>query len=150
MSPDTLSRWIAIGANLGVIAGIVFLALEIQQNSEMLEAQVRAERTTSRLRPSELLANNPHLAQALYKGRAGEPLTDEQLDLLNVFYNYTMTSWEYLWKEYEAGLLAREDLGIDGKRRLFRSFPGLSERWPVISDLYHPGFVAWVEENVVN
>ncbi|MDA0678733.1 MAG: hypothetical protein O3A13_01465 [Proteobacteria bacterium] len=89
MKAESLSHWIAIGANLGVIAGIVFLAFEIQQNNEMLEAQVRSQRTDNRLRPSELLANNPHLVQALHEGSAGKALTGEQMDSLNAFYNYT-------------------------------------------------------------
>jgi len=150
MNSESLSRWLAIGANLGVIAGIAFLALEIQQNNEMLEAQVRSERTTNRLAPSELLLNNPHLAQAMVDARAGENLTGEQTYILNVFYNYTLTSWEYLWKEYVAGQLTVDDLGIDGKQRLFRTFPGLSARWAIIGDLYHPDFVVWMDENIVN
>jgi len=141
---------VAILANLGVIAGIMLLALELNQNNEMLEAQIRAERTTARLRPPEFLGNNPHISQAMRKGREGETLTGMERSALNNFYNYTLISWEYLWKEYDAGLLATEDLGIAGRKRLFHAFPGLPERWLIIQDLYHPGFVNWMEENVVN
>lgn len=36
---DKLNKWLSLGANIGVLVGIVFLAFEIQQNSE---AQIRS------------------------------------------------------------------------------------------------------------
>ena len=39
-----LGQTITILANLGVIAGIVFLGIELQQNNEALGLQVRLER----------------------------------------------------------------------------------------------------------
>ena len=39
-----LGQAIAILANIGVIAGIVFLAAELQQNNELMEAEARAAR----------------------------------------------------------------------------------------------------------
>jgi len=34
-----VSKWLTLGANIGVIVGIVFLALEIRQNSDLLRLQ---------------------------------------------------------------------------------------------------------------
>ena len=33
MVRDRLNHWLTLGANIGVLAGIIFLALEIQQNT---------------------------------------------------------------------------------------------------------------------
>jgi hypothetical protein len=43
MKKIDLNQGVNTLANLGVIAGIVFLALEINQNSEMMRAQTRNE-----------------------------------------------------------------------------------------------------------
>jgi hypothetical protein len=36
-----LERWLTLVANLSVVAGIVFLAVELQQNTEAIQAQTR-------------------------------------------------------------------------------------------------------------
>lgn len=40
---DRISHWLTLAANLGVIVGIVFLVLEIRQNSDIATAQVRLD-----------------------------------------------------------------------------------------------------------
>jgi len=42
---DRLNRWLTLSANFGVIAGIVFLGFEIQQNSDAINAQAYQSRT---------------------------------------------------------------------------------------------------------
>ncbi|MDH3819578.1 MAG: hypothetical protein OEU59_00535 [Gammaproteobacteria bacterium] len=41
MDLDKLNRWLTLAANLGVVAGIVFLAIEIGQNQVLLEQSNR-------------------------------------------------------------------------------------------------------------
>ena len=43
MDSDRVTRWLTLGANLGVIVGIIFLVLEMRQNSAIATAQVRLE-----------------------------------------------------------------------------------------------------------
>lgn len=44
---DRLNRWLTLGANFGVLAGIVFLAVEIRQNSELARMQMSDDRVTT-------------------------------------------------------------------------------------------------------
>ena len=44
MDIEKLNRWLTLGANVGVLAGIIFLALEIQQNSRLARLQFEDER----------------------------------------------------------------------------------------------------------
>lgn len=44
MNVDQINRWLMLAANIGVIAGIVFLAVEIQQNNELMASQARFNR----------------------------------------------------------------------------------------------------------
>ena len=39
MDTDKLNKWLSLSANVGVLVGIVFLAVEIRQNSK---AQIRS------------------------------------------------------------------------------------------------------------
>jgi hypothetical protein len=41
MNMDNLNKWLTLVANIGVVAGIVFLAMELQQNTESLENEQR-------------------------------------------------------------------------------------------------------------
>jgi hypothetical protein len=43
MDKDSLNRWLSLAASLGVLAGIVLLAFELEQNREMMRAQTRNE-----------------------------------------------------------------------------------------------------------
>lgn len=40
MTLDRFERWLAITSNLAVLVGIIFLALEISQNSDITRAQL--------------------------------------------------------------------------------------------------------------
>ena len=71
MNLDSLNKWLALVANLGVIAGIFFLALETQQNSELIEMQVRQSRSDSGMEVFALMAGNPELSAAMAKLNAG-------------------------------------------------------------------------------
>ncbi len=44
MKIENFNRWLTLGANVGVLAGIIFLALEIQQNSSLARLQFADER----------------------------------------------------------------------------------------------------------
>ena len=40
MDTDRLNRWLTLGANFGVLVGLVVLIVEIGQNTEMMRAQM--------------------------------------------------------------------------------------------------------------
>ena len=42
MASDKLNRWLTLVANLAVVAGIIFLAMEIRQNNSMVELEQQA------------------------------------------------------------------------------------------------------------
>ena len=44
VNTDNLNRWLSLGANVAVVIGIVFLAIEIRQNTEMTRAQITQSR----------------------------------------------------------------------------------------------------------
>ena len=85
MKKIDLSKTINTLANIGVVAGIVFLAIEINQNQLALEEQNTLTRLTGRDAAGEafngfrkLLLENPYLIPIWERGYAGEQLSSEE------------------------------------------------------------------------
>ena len=47
MNMDRLSSWLQITANIGIIGGLILVALQLQQNSEILQAQMMSAESRS-------------------------------------------------------------------------------------------------------
>ena len=74
MNLDKLNQFLTLLANLGVIAGIVFLAMEVQQNTSMMEAQTRDAMTDKLINWQLSLATDLYTSQTFVTGNAGELL----------------------------------------------------------------------------
>lgn len=148
MKKIDLGQTIQIVANVGVIAGIVFLGIELQQNNEFLAAEARAARTASRQGNAELIIGNPDLQVAIAKTAAHERLTFVENLLMRNYFAYAFTGWQYSWGEYDAGLIGLDSIPVDGWRVQLRDFPGASEYWQEERSTFRPDFVRWMEDNV--
>ena len=68
MNMDSVNKWLTLAANFGVIAGILFLAIELNQNNELLEAEAREARYEFRSRDSNrIFLENPRLVELMVK-----------------------------------------------------------------------------------
>ena len=75
MKVDRLNSWLGVFANIGVVAGIVFLAVEVNQNSSELEQSraVSTAQATFQLNAGmdddyRAMAQDPELAQLVKSG----------------------------------------------------------------------------------
>lgn len=150
MNKIDIGQTISVLANVGVIAGIVFLAIELRQNNELLRAEARAARTASRQGNAELLIGNPDLRRVIAKTRAGGQLTFEESMLIRSYFGHAYTGWQYSWREYEEGLVDLDSIPVEGWRTQIRNFPGAMDYWLDQSSNFRPDFVQWMEENVLN
>jgi hypothetical protein len=62
-----LNQWLTLVANLSVVAGIVFLAAEMRQNTAAIQAQTRDSITEKQMEYLSWLATSPELAASLEK-----------------------------------------------------------------------------------
>jgi hypothetical protein len=136
-----------IVSNVGVIAGIIFLGIELRQNNEFLATDVRYTRATQRQRGFELLIENPALRTAMAKKISGQQLTVEEEMLFGTFLSHNLTGIELEWYEYRAGHI--DSLPIENMRQLAASIQGLDEWWQAQKSFYDPEFVKWAEENLI-
>ena len=153
-----LGQTVGILANIGVIAGIVFLALELRQNNELLAAQARSDRIGLRQADNALVLENPDLAVALAKSANGEVLTSHETILRNRYGDFVLINFQNTYSEMARGLLDEASIPIeawtmnfgDGPWNQDNGRPNLSETWRLNRVTYDPGFVAWMEENVLD
>lgn len=99
-------------ANVGVIAGIAFLVLELDQTNEMVRSQTRAGITEATIRNIEMY-REPRIMSAYMRARSGESLTAEEEYLLDSSSNATLRMWENNYYQYEAGLFDSSEFDAD-------------------------------------
>jgi len=149
-----VGQTIGILANLGVVAGILFLVVEIQQNTETLQAEMRfnqSERTTDAV---EQFVSNPQLVSAYVKFERGDSLSREEDIVLSFYARRVLTSWRWVYGEVQRGTL--DETALSDFRRLFHTYPlGTQPLLAHYWDDYTSGggrndFIQWMEENVIN
>ena len=111
MKLEKLNQWIGMSANIGVLAGILFLGLEIKQNTDMMRAQTRDSMTEKVLDFRYVLATNRELAE-LWAGEniLGNPKGDADFFMLSSLADASFRIWENEWYQYQQGLFDEEEL----------------------------------------
>ena len=153
MKTDSINRWLTLGANLGVLVGIIFLATELRQNNELLEAQTRAENFDRVIGFAEQIIENPALATALKKTENNEEITEVEDILLRAMALRAFRQLEWTFREVQEGRL-EGPVPVEIYRKGFRNegifrWP-LDEYWAVMKGFFPPDFVQFVEENIVH
>ena len=151
MKKIDLGQIITILANLGVIVGIGFLAVEIRQGNALLNAESRGSRAEVRREWYERIIENDRLVTAIGKTRRSEALTADEELVWNSFMQYTFTGWQVAYQDWRAGLLEEKDLPTGGWRQFLREEPGVIEFWDRVKvGRYPPDFAEWVDNYLLN
>lgn len=152
MKKIDLGQTITVLANMGVIAGIVFLAIELQQNNRLLAAQ--AEYIVLQNRSDLDVINDPDLAAFWFKVNSGTPLTEVEQYRVELWASQAILNWEWEHGQYVAGNLPRSDLPVAAWRAAF--FGEGNQRqidfapvWDRMRFQLDPEFVEFVQEQVI-
>ena len=149
MKKIDLGQTITILANVGVIAGIIFLALELQQNNELLASQARSNLLAGRVSTQlSVVENTGALADLISKAHRGEALTDTEDFRLRVYQSMIVHNFASFYQEVKSGPLAENDIPIQQWVGTFVNIPGLEEFWHRQTRL-DPDFVRFVDEEVL-
>ena len=140
-----LGQTLGILANIGVIAGIIFLAFELRQNNQLLVAQtsyaqfnVVQQRRLLQMQESETLM------------KPEESRTSAERLRVNLLYNNTLDSFIWQFREYEAGRLPDDFIDLRIWRDVWRTNRGLRELYAGDRPRLDSEFIMFFEENVVN
>ncbi len=99
MKTESLSRWLTLGANLGVIAGIVFLAIELRQNNDLLAADARFNRLQVSWNGWQSLAENGDLTDLIVATANGEILEGSEQVRVDAVLMRILIAMEWLFRE---------------------------------------------------
>lgn len=93
LNSDRIGRWLALGANFGVLVGLILLIVEIQQNTDMIRAEMSQARTDNRVESFYSRALSDHwpriiASQNEYTDRADwyDSMSDEDYERVRFFY----------------------------------------------------------------
>ena len=151
MKKIELGQLVTIAANVGVIAGIVFLAIELGQNNDLMEAERRLNRANQIRSIWDTNVYEPEMTELLVKDRNGADLTEAEQLRLSSFWMSTLLGIEWQFQEFPD-----ETTYLNGMRRNFAAYPSLRTTWQGSNvgsraagkDSFNREFVEFIEELV--
>ncbi|MEQ9208968.1 MAG: hypothetical protein RLN96_03855, partial [Pseudomonadales bacterium] len=103
MNLETLNHWLALVANFGVLIGVIFLAVEMQQNTEAINGQSRQAIFAGSQEEMFKFLEYPELTVLLAsKEQDMSPEDKVQIDAL---LGSALRAREFAWRQYNAGIL---------------------------------------------
>ena len=143
---------ISVLANVGVIAGIVFLAIEIRQNNELLAAESRAASSARLVEIPAIVSTDIALTELLVRAKNGETLSEAEEARVIAFSVVRLRGQEAFFNEYRAGAI--ESIPVEQWRTRFYGelfgAPPQAELWDRTKRYLDVSFVQFMDENVVN
>lgn len=143
MSERKRGQWLSVGANVGALIGLLLIVVQLQQNRDLMRAQIRHDLAMGIVELLNTPAADSQLASVLRRGALGEELTPDerfQFDLRN---NALLRYWEDVHYQYRQGLYDEVEYAAQKRAwggTLARSV-GLVAYWCEVRTLYSPQFM---------
>jgi len=139
-------------ANIGVIAGIVFLGLQIRQSTNASLSTAIQSLYDSSSEINTMLVQNADLRAAYVaaRGESGlEGLTEDQRAQLRAFYSTVIRTQQNRFQQIRLGIIEDEDIySVGGYGRVY-FHPFFVEYWKERRKLYSADFVNWFEAELL-
>ena len=148
MDIEKLTHWLTLVANFGVIAGVVFLAYELQQNNELLVQESRYSMLQNQKDWTQFINGSEEVSNLLYV-EDSQNLSDLDQDrrfgilLGNIF------TWQWEWEQSRTEMFGETELPVEAFRALWQNF-GLERDWPELKVTLKSDFVTFMENDVIN
>ena len=148
MDSENVNRWLTLGANLGVLVGIILLVVELNQNREMIRAQTRNELSMGIVDLLHQPASDAHLASIIRRANAGDELTPDEYMQFSFRTSAMYRYWENVHYQYRQGLY--DEVEFSMQRNAWQEFMNASEAavkiWCGMRGQASPEFVLEIEK----
>lgn len=114
MNMDSLNKWLSLASNIGVIIGIVFLGVEMNQNSQLMRIQISQARSDAISANLNTFAASDYIPLISIKAYAGEELNSEELYRLQLALRSAHAQQENTFYQVTQGML--DDSALSGVR----------------------------------
>jgi hypothetical protein len=147
MDYERLNRWITLGANVAVLAGIALLIVELDQNHDTVRAQTRNEISQGELMLLSSMSGNKELTELLIRAGQGRELSDAERLMVTTQSESAFRLWQNVHYQGRNGLYDDEEFAkhVDTMRSVLSHSPWLVEYWCNNRQLYPAKFVAEID-----
>ena len=139
MGTSRLNEWLQILTSLGVLAGIIFLALEIQQANRIAIATTEITVREAFGSSNESVYTNSETAALLAKARSADAeFSDAEREMLDYFFSRMMNIWGGIEEAYANEMVSRAtfDLAIDDMKWTIDAYPGMRSLFEGRGEIY--------------
>jgi hypothetical protein len=148
VTSDRLNWLLTVTANLGVILGLGFLAVELRQNTLATQATLNIDLLAIGRENAELLLSDDELAEIVLRAEQDpESLSLLEREKFLLFTSWRMGVWETAFMNADEGIVAdRYFEGFDAwYSELVRRGPGYQYWWNASRHGYDPAFQEHVD-----
>jgi phosphoketolase len=133
-------------ASTGVLVTLIYLAIQIRQNTSAVKIQTRQAIAEAQFTNINVRATDPQLPMIIMKTNRGEPLTEEEDSRLYFHADATMRQFENFFSQYQAGVVSEKDWEAlrQGMIRTLRA-DRPREIWSNLKPTYNEEFAAAVD-----
>ncbi len=105
---DRWNKWLTLGANIGVVLGLIMLFIEVRQSAELTRTQME-QRKNDFLAEIEFSLAQPEIAAIWVKSiRTPEALSDAEIKTVESHLVALMLQWDHLFQMERSGLVTRD------------------------------------------
>ena len=144
-----MNQAIGILANVGVLGGLLLLAYELRQNNDLMEAEGRFNRLSIVSAAWGSWAVDGDLTELRVRAGKEEELRDFELRRVEGAIMRVFVNLEWIHRELPEGSPER-NFTREVQRRNFANDASYRKVWESRKSAFDPGFVEWMEANVVN
>jgi hypothetical protein len=147
-------NWEAIGAianvltAVGVIATLIYLAIQIRQNTKAVRSSSIQNLVQSFSTTAQAAVENDYIIPLLLKANAGaEALTQEERIRLHFWFIMTFRRFEGVYFQRDLGIVDAEVIdGFERSHMAILASKSTQEWWANSKEIFNSGFVSYVEE----
>jgi len=145
-----IQRWATLGANVGVLIGIVLLVVELEQNREMMRAQTRNEISRGLTELQMPIVENAEIAEMIARANNGETLSPNEAFRLRVRSELVFRYWENEQYQYRHGLYEESEFSADADAiaAVISANPSLLNFWCEERSLYSTSFRNFIDDSI--
>ena len=146
---DKINQWLTVVTNLGVIAGFILIAIQLQQNTKALNVQADSLAFSAELSTYvALMGENVSEAFVTAENSPAE-LTDTQISEVGGFLSTKLAQVDRAFEHYQKGLLTEEKWGVTRQSAVaVLDWPFGRGFWQVNRQWYGPEFVAEIDQGL--
>ena len=149
MDKDRLNRWLTLGANVGVIAGIIFLGFELRQNNQLLVEQARYSMLENQKQWAYFVSAAGNVSDHVIVPDGNSELSTTDKIRRGELIGTLLFMWQWEFEQSQSKLFGQSDVSVEAYKYGWQNYH-IAEVWPEIRGWYSDEFVQFMEEEIAD